>query len=331
MRFGLGQQRGVVLMIRRLGLVVLCLSPLFLSGCILNTILDDVVNSVPRSVIDAAPTEGVAPLSVTLDAHFSRDEDGSIVEYRWDLGDPASASGSKSGSTCTHTYRYPGTYLVKLSVIDNEGATDSQQIAIVVRNAPPVAQAKVSNATPYPGDVVTFDASDSYDVTGHIASYTWDFGDGGSGEGVTASHTYAAGGGYTARLTVTDNEGASSGTTLVIDVKTGSSNCSDDTCGSSNVKPVAVISGLPSGCSSGKVGVPVTLDGTYSLGGAGQIVSYRWEFGDGTTASGGIVTHTYAAAYTYLVSLTVVDEGGGTAHTSGYCDIASGCSTYVCP
>ena len=45
-------------MIRRLCLVGLLLSPLFLSGCVLNTILDDIVNSATRSVIDAKPTEG---------------------------------------------------------------------------------------------------------------------------------------------------------------------------------------------------------------------------------------------------------------------------------
>lgn len=305
-------------MIRRICLVALLLSPLFLSGCVLNTILDDVVNSYPRSVIDAQPTEGTAPLTVTLDAHYSRDEDGFITEYRWELGDPASATGSQLSSTCTHTYTDPGTYLVKLSVTDNEGATDSQQVAVVVENAPPVPQATVSNSTPYPGDTVTFDASASYDVTGSIASYAWAFGDGGTGDGVTVTHTYAKGGTYSATLTTTDNEGASSDTGLTVTVKTGSSNCDDDDCGDDAV-PIAVINGLRNGCSNyHTANVPVTFDGLSSRSEGGKIVSYAWDFGDGSTTTGPTVTHTYYSAGTYLVTLTVTDEAGGVGTSAGY-------------
>lgn len=322
MRLRIG--RGVVLMIRRICLVALVLSPLFLSGCVLNTILDDVVNSYPRSVIDAKPTEGTAPLTVTLDAHYCRDEDGFITEYRWELGDPASATGSQLGSTCTHTYTDPGTYLVKLSVIDNEGATDSQQVAIVVKNAPPVAQATVSDSTPYPGDTVTFDASDSYDVTGSIASYAWDFGDGSTGEGVTATHIYLKGGTYTATLTTTDNEGASSHTSLTMTVKTGSSNCGDDDCGD-DYTVTAVINGLRYGCSSyHTVNVPATFDGLSSRSEGGKIVSYQWDFGDGSTTTGPTVTHTYYSSGVYLVTLTVTDEAGEVGTASGYDKVGGG-------
>jgi PKD repeat protein len=57
------------------------------------------------------------------------------------------------------------------------------------------------------GLVVSFNASGSTASGATIANYTWDFGDGGDGNGVSPSHTYGSGGTYTVVLTITDNLG----------------------------------------------------------------------------------------------------------------------------
>ena len=57
---------------------------------------------------------------------------------------------------------------------------------------------------------VAFDATGSTDPDGQIVGYTWDFGDGNSATGISPNHTYAAAGTYTATVTVTDDEGATS-------------------------------------------------------------------------------------------------------------------------
>ena len=53
---------------------------------------------------------------------------------------------------------------------------------------------------------VTFDASESFDLDGNIVSYSWDFGDGTTGEGISSSHSYYSNGNYTISLTVVDDE-----------------------------------------------------------------------------------------------------------------------------
>ena len=89
------------------------------------------------------------------------------------------------------------------------------------------APSAVLNATPDTGAaplVVSLDASASIDPDGAISSYTFDFGDGTpsvTGAAATVSHTYAAAGSYTARVTATDNGGESASATAVVVVSSG--------------------------------------------------------------------------------------------------------------
>ena len=69
-----------------------------------------------------------------------------------------------------------------------------------------------------------------------------------------------------------------------------------------NAAPVAVFT-------SALTGLTANFDGTGSTD-DGTIASYAWDFGDGTTGSGATVSHTYARAGSYQVSLIVTDNGG---------------------
>lgn len=102
----------------------------------------------------------------------------------------------------------------------------SVTLFVVPASGAPVNQSPVARATATPTSgtaplPVTFNGTGSSDPDGSIASYAWNFGDGGSGSGATTAHTYAAAGNYTATLTVTDNQAASSTTSLTIAVTPG--------------------------------------------------------------------------------------------------------------
>lgn len=91
------------------------------------------VNNAPTASFTVTPERGTAPLEVTLDASASADSDGSISRYRWEFGDGATAE----GRIVQHTYPEPGSFVVRLTVTDEEGASDTaEQNLQVERNVP---------------------------------------------------------------------------------------------------------------------------------------------------------------------------------------------------
>ncbi len=74
--------------------------------------------------------------------------------------------------------------------------------------------------------------------------------------------------------------------------------------------PVAEIFASPT---SGKPPLTVNFDASKSFDRDGSITQYRWDFGDGSSASGVKVTHTYDGAGIFTVTLKVTDNSGRTA------------------
>jgi len=89
-------------------------------------------NSVPLAIFSTSTNTGNAPLDVDFDASDSSDPDGSIVSYNWDFGGAGTASG------VTASKQFPaGTFVVKLTVTDNKGATSSSTTTITSLGPPP--------------------------------------------------------------------------------------------------------------------------------------------------------------------------------------------------
>jgi PKD repeat protein len=77
-----------------------------------------------------------------------------------------------------------------------------------------------------------------------------------------------------------------------------------------NQSPIAVASATPL---SGNIPLSVNFSSAGSYDPDGQITAYTWNFGDGSSASGQTVSHTYTTAQTFTASLTVTDDKGVTA------------------
>jgi PKD repeat protein len=165
-------------------------------------------------------TSGTAPLTVYFTGQYSSDSDGSIVSYAWNLGNGQTSSSINPATT----YSAAGTYTAILTVTDNDGLQGSASVTVnvsapVATNNPPVAVASSTSATTGVAPLtIQFNGSSSYDPEGSGLSYAWNFGDGYTSSAISPAHTYSAGS-YTARLTVTDDKGASASATIAVSVQ----------------------------------------------------------------------------------------------------------------
>jgi PKD repeat protein/uncharacterized protein YraI len=233
---------------------------------------------------------------VTLNGSGSKDADGSIVKHEWDLNyDGKTFVTDTLGNTAGTSYPDgPATVTVALRVTDDKGARHIATAQVKVDNVAPSAEA----GGPYVGRVgalisMTGTGTDPGTVDQAGLTYAWDFGDGTQGAGPIVAHSYAQPGEYTLTLTVSDKDGAQGTDTATMHVTVH------------DQPPTAAISGP----TNALVGETLSFDGSGSSD-DGSIVSYTWDFGDGATASGVNVSHSYGEAGSYNIILAVTDAGG---------------------
>lgn len=163
---------------------------------------------------------------------------------------------------------------------------------------PPTATLTASPSTGPTPLLVHFDGSRSSD-DGRIIEYAWDYGDGGSESSsrlYATDHRYERPGQYTATLTVVDDDGHAHAESRTIVVE---NRLPLPSCRLSSDAPV--------------VGERVQFDASGSFDLDGDLIDFRWEFGDGETARGTRVSHVYNEETVCIMRLTVEDDTGGTA------------------
>jgi len=177
-------------------------------------------NQPPTAVFSYFPSPPTAGSLVSFNGSASSDVDGVVVGYQWDFNGDGSADAI--GVSTTYTFPAAGTYQVRLTVTDDDGAsaTQTQPISVVATaNQSPTASFSAAPSPAAPNEWITFDASSSNDSDGYITGYAWTFGDGKAGTGVTGYNAYTSPGTYTAQLVVTDDDGATGTTSRQIVVQ----------------------------------------------------------------------------------------------------------------
>ncbi len=175
----------------------------------------------------------------------------------------------------------------------------------------PTARFSFGPSNPIIGQPVAFNGSASTSPNGPITSYSWTFGDGGTATGVAVSHIYTTTGNYIVSLTVADNTTATNVKSQTITVNPP------------NQPPTASFTFTPV---RPAVASPVTFNASDSRDPDGFIVSYSWNFGDGSPPvfqTNPFVLHTYNVAGGPLtVHLNVTDNAGAISSTSQTITIA---------
>lgn len=173
--------------------------------------------AAPTPVFVASPSSAAVIQNVNFVASGSSAAPGhAIVQYDWSFGDGATSSSTTA--TTSHAYTATGTYTVTLTVTDDVGQTRTTTSTVTIVNGL-TANFSISPTTQVITRTVSVNGGDSTTIAGAtISSYTWDFGNGTTATGATASTTYATAGTYTIRLTIVDSAGRTATVTRTVTI-----------------------------------------------------------------------------------------------------------------
>jgi len=252
-------------------------------------------NRFPVAVANASTIAGDVPLTVDFSSSGSVDPEGSALTYLWQFAD----GGSSGVADPSHEYTVPGEYPAVLTIFDNLGQPASQAITIGVSapNQLPIAVASASQLSgPVPLSTILY-ADGSYDPDGQTGNTEWRHNGNLLSYNATAYVTFSNEGVYDVVLRVYDNRGDYGEDTITITA----------TAAETNLPPTAAASATPS---NGDAPLNVAFSSAGSNDPDGSIVTYLWDFGDGTNGTGANPSHLYTSIGTYNVILTVTDNSG---------------------
>lgn len=280
------------------------------------TSTDDVVITILAAGANQPPTADAGPDQALTDADAngtevvalngagSSDADGSIVSYVWSEGFSQVATGPAPTLPLA-----VGTHTIRLTVTDDGGATDTDDVVITIlaagANQPPTADAgpdqTLTDADDSGSEDVTLDGTGSFDLDGTIISYIWTESAAPIATGTSPTLPFSVGS-HTVTLTVTDDRGGQDTDELLVTVQSGGPN-----------QPPMADAGpdIDITDSDGSGDELVMLDGTGSSDVDGTVVNWVWTNGAELLGSGPQPLVTFVVG-SYTVTLTVTDDDGAT-------------------
>lgn len=235
-------------------------------------------------------------LQLAWDASTSANTGGYKIYYGVSSGNYTSSVDAGNVTAYQITGLQNGTkYFFAVKSYDNtktaESTFSNEINAIVPTPITVTADFTASATSGDPGMVVSFTPV----TTGTISQWSWNFGDGATSTAQNPTHTYNLAGSYTVSLTVTGADGTASKSVP-------------------NFITVAAAAALPPVADFTVNATTGTAPASFTFTDAstGDITGRQWNFGDGTTSTALNPSHTYSAAGTYSVSLTVNGPGGET-------------------
>ena len=259
-----------------------------------------IANIDPQIANVVIPASGGEGQTITMSAN-AVDAAGDAMTFVWDYGDGTSdtyalALGTNSSST-THAYDDEGTYQITITVTDGDGGVDVfNQSTITINNLDPVVSS-LTVPDGNEGEALSFSVV-ATDAPGDPLTYQWDFGDGTTAAGATATKTYTDDGAFTVTMTIQDD--GEGGETIVTDVAT-----------ISNVAPTVANLVAPA---TGDEGEILLFEIVSDDAGIDDLPDHvvTWDWGDGGSDTGASVSHAWIDQGTWTVTVTIDDQDGGT-------------------
>ncbi|MEM4729279.1 MAG: PKD domain-containing protein [Thermoplasmata archaeon] len=263
-----------------------------------------VFNLPPSGAVDIERVETEEDAPVTFQGiGTDTPNDRSGLLYMWDFGDGNSSEWGPE-SSATHVYTTSGTYTATFMVKDGDGAMASAVCNVTVRNLSPSCRVLTESVVAEEDAEVELRGSGSDTPTDALSLvYRWDFDDGNVTDwsaSPDATHSYTSSGFYRAKLTVRDNDGAESSARVDVEVHNIPPSASART---SKMNPLEDET------------VNFTATGVTDTPSDLPLLTYHWDFGDGSSAEGQSVEHSFAKKRKYKVVLTVTDDDGESATT----------------
>jgi PKD repeat protein len=174
-------------------------------------------------------------------------------------------------------------------------------------NVEAAGAAPVADFTWSPIDPVAGRQTQFYDLSSNQpATWSWSFGDGGTSTQANPEHAFAVAGTFNVSLTASNQFGSHTVAKTVV-------------VGRAEDLPAPSFTWSPS---DPTIGQAIQFSGAAT----NNPLGFSWDFGDGSSATGQVVTHTYGASGTYSVTLTAINNVGSASVTRSIVVRPAGCS-----